>query len=186
MRTQEREHAHVASMLDNLINLASQDCTRRKLEKNQRRDDSSVPSEPIERLDVYEEPEETRPTQHGASSFEVRLVSLDEEDPTKPVAVTLSIDGVDGTGAAMPQGTDMMGAVADAAARAIERIRPHVAVSITTTVVDTASDGSKVGTVVGSCDYDGRRRAMAGTSPVNRDVHRAVAEAVASAFVALP
>jgi diguanylate cyclase (GGDEF)-like protein len=178
MRTQEREHAHVSSMLDNLINLASQDCTRKKQEKTK----SPEPTEQQEAFEPVPEPEvELQPS----TNYDVRLVSLDEDDPTKPVAVTLSIDGTDGTGAAMPDGPSMMDAVAQAAARAIERIRPGVKLTITTTVVDTASDGSKVVTVVGSCDAGGRRHAMAGTCPVARDVHRAVAEAVAAAFVSV-
>jgi hypothetical protein len=85
----------------------------------------------------------------------------------------------------MPEGRPLMMTVADATAQAIERIDDRVKITISATVVDSAADGSKTVTVVGSCEIDGRRLAMAGTAPVNRDVHRAVAEAVASAFVSL-
>ena len=48
-----------------------------------------------------------------------------------------------------------------------------------------AADGEKLVTVVGSCKVGDRRMAMTGTRPVSRDVHRAVADAVAAAFVSL-
>lgn len=186
MRGHEREHAHVASMLDNLINLASQDCTRKKNAKQAAEHAEAIVSamvdEPVEPIEVEPAPLVTAPS---GRAFEVRLVSLDEDDATKPVAVTLSIEGVDGTGAAMPESGQMMQAVADAAARAIERIQPEVTLDVSTAVVDTASDGGKVVTIVGSCDANGRKQAMAGTCHVHRDVHRAVAEAVATAFVSL-
>ncbi len=198
MRSQEREHAHVASMLDNLINLASQDCTRKKTAKQAGASRTFEPPEQTAVAEVVEpevveaivestsqlEPTRTDPNQ-SKRSFSVRLVSLDEDDDTKPVAVTLSVDGQDGTGAAMPEPGQMMKAVADAAARAIERIAPDVSIEITATVVDSASDGSKVVTIVGSCSKGSRKVAMAGTCQVNRDVHRAVAEAVATAFVSI-
>ena len=180
MRTQEREHAHVASTLDNLINLASQDCTRRKGLKQGR-----TTHEPAVQPVSEAPPAQAPPTPTEDLPFEVRLVSLDEDDASRPVAVTLRIGGNDGTGAAMPEGKGLAEAVADAAARAIERIYPGVAVRVTTTVVDTAANGEKVVTVVGSCERDGKRAAMAGTRPVSRDVYRAIAEAVASAFVSV-
>lgn len=186
MRSQEREHAHVASTLDNLINLASQDCTRKKEEKMAaaRKAEEPAPAPepqaaPVELAvveDIHSGPEAT---------YDVRLVSLDEDDPSGPVAVTLRIDGVDGTAAAMPEGRTLMQTVADASARAIERIRPGVVVSVSATVVDTAADGEKTVTIVGSCEAGGRKAAMAGTRPASRDVNRAVAEAVAAAFVSL-
>ncbi len=204
MRAHNREHAHIASMLDNLINLASQDCTRKKIEKFDRptfSDEPDLPLAPTEPPNlrpsepeptpdqpepVLYEPEPTRTTPDKPEpTYDVRLVSLDEDDPTGPVAVTLRIDGTDGTAAAMPEGRSLMLTVADATAKAIERIRDGIKIAITTTVVDSAPDGSKTVTIVGSCEQGGRRLAMAGTAPVNRDVHRAVAEAVASAFVSL-
>ncbi len=211
MRAKTREHAHIASMLDNLINLASQDCTRKKQEKlehgrlSDEPDFSSPPSsEPTELPNLQaSEPEPTRtepdePTDPSeppdlrasepapaAPTFDVRLVSLDEDDPSGPVAVTLRIDGTDGTAAVMPDGRTLMLTVAVATARAIERVRDGVKIAINTTVLDSAPDGSKTVTIVGSCELEGRRHAMAGTAAVNRDVHRAVAEAVASAFVSL-
>ncbi len=201
MRAHNREHAHIASMLDNLINLASQDCTKRKEEKFMRERSSqdvdlplpptSEPSEPpnLQESELPEpagDPELTRIDLNKPElSYDVRLVSLDEDDPSGPVAVTLRIDGTDGTAAVMPDGRSLMQTVADTTARAIERIRAGVTVTITTTVVDTAADGSKTVTIVGSCELDGKKHAMAGTSPVNRDVHRAIAEAVAAAFVSL-
>jgi hypothetical protein len=182
MRTQEREHAHVASTLDNLINMASQDCTRKKRAKlaAPRTEKEEAPSQAATVTAVE------APKPSGDRSFEVRLVSLEEDDPARPVAVTLSIGGVDGTGAAMPAGRSLMDAVAQAAARAVERIQPGVALEITATVIDTGSDGEKVVTVVGSIAFQGRVYAMAGTRPVSRDVHRAVAEAVAAGFVSVP
>ncbi|HXH59820.1 MAG TPA: GGDEF domain-containing protein [Fimbriimonadaceae bacterium] len=170
LRAQGREHAHIAATLDNLINLASQDCMRRKAEK------SANAGQPVEEPGTAAEPLET---------FQVRLVSVDEDDPTLPVAVTLSIGGVDGTGAVMPEGRGLVDAVADAAAKAVERIFHGLTVAITMTAIDTASDGEKAVTVVGWCEAEGKRLAMSGTVPVNRDVHRAAAEAVAAAVVAL-
>jgi diguanylate cyclase (GGDEF)-like protein len=182
MRTQEREHAHVASTLDNLINMASQDCTRKKRAKHAvpRTETEDAPGQaaPVTAVEA--------PMSSSDTPFEVRLVSLEEDDPARPVAVTLSIGGVDGTGAAMPAGRSLMDAVAQAAARAVERIQPGVALDITATVIDTGSDGEKVVTVVGSIAFQGRVYAMAGTRPVSRDVHRAVAEAVAAGFVSVP
>ncbi|MCH7945556.1 MAG: hypothetical protein IIC73_06020, partial [Armatimonadetes bacterium] len=93
--------------------------------------------------------------------------------------------GVDGTGAAMPEGRDLKDSVAEAAAHAIERIHPDVELTIAQTVVDTGFDGERAVTVVGTCTVEGRRLAIAGTSPVARNVHRAVAEAVAAAFASL-
>jgi diguanylate cyclase (GGDEF)-like protein len=184
MRAQGREHAHVASMLDNLINLASQACTRQKEAKATEK--SPPPSEPKTSI----EPPETQTPQTPEPpteelSYDVRLVSVDEDDPNGPVAVTLRIGGVDGTAAAMPEGRPLLQSVADAAGKAIERIRPGVVVTVTTTAVDSLPDGEKAVTIVGSCTVEGRRIAMVGTRPVSRDVHRAVAEAVAAAFVSL-
>jgi IMP dehydrogenase len=188
MRAQTREHAHVASMLDNLINLASQDCTKKKeLKAVERLPVAPVVESPVEPEPVTPEPsvESEAPVAQSTepATFDVRLVSLDEEDPTGPVAVTLRIDGADGTAAAMPDGRTLIQTVADATAKAIERVRADVAVSVSTVVVDTAPDGSKNVTVVGSCERAGKRAAITATVPVARDVHRAVAEAVATAFV---
>jgi diguanylate cyclase (GGDEF)-like protein len=184
MRTNEREHAHVPSMLDNLINLASQDCTRRKEEKSARKRpvetpavEAPAPSQPVADAPREQELEEI--------PYDVRLVSVDEDDPSGPVAVTLRIGGTDGTAAAMPEGRTLLGTVAVASCRAIERARPDVKVDVSATVVDTAADGEKTVTVVGSCTVGEKRQAMTATRPVSRDVHRAVADAVAAAFVSL-
>ncbi len=169
-RTKDREHVHAASMLDNLINLASQDCMAKK---------RSRPAD-------MAEPGRRQPSPAAdKETYEVRLVSVDEENPDRPVAVTLTVAGVDGTGAAMPEGRDLKDAVAEAAVLAIQRIYPDVELTVSQTVVDTGSDGERTVTVVGTCTVDGRRQAMAGTVPVSRNVHRAVAEAVAAAFTSL-
>ncbi|MCH8980359.1 MAG: GGDEF domain-containing protein, partial [Armatimonadetes bacterium] len=178
-RTKDRQHVHAASMLDNLINLASRECMAKK------RGGRPSQADPGE---TYDEPAIDIPEPVAAAAektYEVRLVSVDEENPERPVAVTLTVSGVDGTGAAMPEGRGLMESVAEAAAHAIERIHPDVELTISQTVVDAGFDGEKAVTVVGTCTVDGRRLAIAGTSPVARNVHRAVAEAVAAAFASL-
>lgn len=190
MRAQSREHAHVASMLDNLINLASQDCTKKKEAKHlaglpsSEQPAPSLEPEPATVLEkpVEEEIAESDPTPTEPVTYDVRLVSLDEDDPSGPVAVTIRIDGTDGTAAAMPAGRTLLQTVADAAAKAIQRVRDDVSITVSTVVVDSAPDGSKHVTVVGTCEKGGTREAITATVPVARDVHRAVAEAVAAAF----
>ncbi|MCH8978426.1 MAG: diguanylate cyclase [Armatimonadetes bacterium] len=182
-RSKDRQHVHAASMLDNLINLASRECMARKrggppIDEEPRRAD--VGDEPPTAIDI---PEPVAATDE--KTYEVRLVSVDEENPDGPVAVTLRVSGVDGTGAAMPEGRDLKDSVAEAAAHAIERIHPDVELTIAQTVVDAGPDGGKTVTVVGTCTVEGRQIAIAGTIPVARNVHRAVAEAVAAAFASL-
>ena len=178
-RTKDRQHVHAASMLDNLINLASRECMAKK------RAEAPADPGPAEtkdgpKIDIPEPVAEAAEKTH-----EVRLVSVDEDNPERPVAVTLTFSGVDGTGAAMPEGRDLKDTVADAASRAIERIHADVELTIAQTVVDSGADGEKTVTVVGTCTVAGRQHAMAGTVPVARNVFRAVAEAVAEAFASL-
>lgn len=84
----------------------------------------------------------------------------------------------------MPAGRSLQDAVAEATCKAVERIVPGTSLSVSATVVDSGPEGDKVVTVVGSCqDADGTR-AMSGSSKVNRNLYRAVSEAVVSAYLA--
>lgn len=182
-RTSEREHAHTASTLDNLINLASRECMNRK-RKVMAVVETELPV-PTEKAEPAPPKREDHAPVATAKTYKVGLVSADEEDPEMSVAVSLVIDGVEGTGAALPEGRELTATVAEATANAIERIRPDVEIEISRIVVDTGLDGEKTVTVVGTCEAAGRKQAISDVRPVNRNVHRAVAEAVAAAFCSI-
>lgn len=175
LRSAGRENVHTASTLDNLINLASQDCTRRKNEKNKK---------PEQVAEVKQQEQEFAPKAKPQQSFEIRLVSVDEDDPSRPVAVTVRIGKKDGTGASIPGGRSLQDTVAEATCRAVERIVEGWSLEISTTMIDSGPDGEKVVTVVGWCESENGRLAMVGSRPVQRNAFRAVAEAVVSAYLA--
>lgn len=184
LRSNGRVNVHTASTLDNLISLASQDCMKKKSAKSSRPIKIEIlPEKPAHRAPAATTAKPAQKEELFADRFEVRLVSVDEEEPSRPVAVTVRLDGQDGTGAAMPSGMGLQMAVAEATCSAIRRIVPSVRPSVSKTVVDSGPDGEKVVTVVGSCTSDAGQQAMAGSSKVSRNVYRAVAEAVVNAYL---
>lgn len=181
-RTKEREQAHIASMLDNLINLASRDCMRKKLAVTPVTE--SVAEEIIEEVEEEMSGEQAiQPILERELDYKIHLVSADEDDPERPVAVTLGIGGQDGTGAAIPSGRPLEDTVAEAAASAIGRIETSSAIQIDNVLISTGSDGEKVVTVVGSCLVEGASCALAGTMRVSRNIYSAVASAVVEGYL---
>ena len=191
MRTRDREHAHLASMVDNLINLASKECMAKKLDTSGKR---AAPAPVTEHEEQARKDLEARvkpsvpasvPVAPTSAETHVRLVSADADNRDQPVVVTISVGGRDATGVVTQSEGSLDSAIADATARALERLQPSAEITITEVLASKAADGAKMVTVVGNCVLEGVEHPIAASRLEGSDRSRAIAEAVVGAFLSI-
>ena len=182
-------------MVDNLINLASQECMAKKLDLSRKRAAPEPEPERVEkaRRDLEESVQRggrrsipaSAPEVSTAAETYVRLVSADAENPDRPVVVTISVGGRDATGVVTQSDGPLETAIAEATAHALERLQPSAEITISEVRAGKATDGAKMVTIVGNCVLDGREHAIAASRLEGGDRSRAIAEAVVAAFLSI-
>ncbi len=159
-RTRERDRVHYASTVDNLINLASQEC----LASKPRHQAAEAPPERAQ----------ARPTQ-------VQFLSVDDAG-VEPTSVSVSLRGTVATGVAVRRGESTLESVVSATAQAIEHAVPGTSVGAEDTLVFRDSDGRVSVLVQGWARRHDRTVRLRAQSRVSKDVNHAAAEAVLQGF----
>ncbi|MCH7905720.1 MAG: diguanylate cyclase [Armatimonadetes bacterium] len=190
-RTRDREHSHIASMVDNLINLASKECMARKLDPSRKRvapapeTEGEEPARKDLEASVQPSVPASVPEVSTAAETHVRLVSADAENRDQPVVVTISVGGSDATGVVTKSEGSLDGAIAEATAHALERLQPSAEVTISEVLTSKTTDGAKMVTVVGNCILEGVQYSIAASRVEGGDRSRAIADAVVGAFLSI-
>ncbi len=163
-RTKERESVHFAATLDNLINLASQDCIAQK--------PTEKASEPGEERMAPEATRELRP--------EVVGVYTDERSANALTTVFLKVGTNVVSGMHHRGGKDPLESVAIATGKALERVYTEAALQVQE-VVSTGEDDSRTVTVTGQLVQGDASTPAAGTHSADPDALTAAAEATIEA-----
>lgn len=168
-RTNERSE-HVESTLDNLINLASKDCLRRKKDK---------PSAPQVAIAVGAEPglkvdAAVRPV----------VAELDTESPSGMTTVTIEFGGRVQSGVVSRIGESTLNTVAEATARALEGTFPDRRMRIEDIRLSESPLGQKVATIAAIRTDASGAYPVSGASIVGEELYRSVADATIEAFLA--
>jgi hypothetical protein len=155
-RSKERENTHYAATLDNLINLASRDCTRSKPKKGA----ASPPPGP---------------------TVVVESIVADES-PGSITEVLLSVNGQPSRGYHARGRVETFRSVAEAARKALEKTLPGRTLEIMS--LEMASDGARgrILRLQASLVADGARREFDLARPTGSDPLLAAARLVADAF----
>lgn len=167
-RTRERENVHFAATLDDLISLASKDCTRQK--------ESSMSRAAA----FIAEPESAKPSRKP-QKIGVVQVQFDERELEGATQVVLKVDDKIFAGVHNRSGHSAGDSVALATANALESAVGRLEMSVQNTQSMDNSSGQKLVTV--SVVRDGERSLpVAGVALVEDDLYRSIAEATIQAF----
>lgn len=161
-RTKERENTHYSSTLDNLINLASQECILQKRNKP-----SAAPA-----------PEPTV----LADNARVLSVIAEENSPTALTQVVLSVADHVVSGVHARMGRPVLESVAIATSKAIERAFPGSNLEPKMVNLTEGTNGERLVMVTAHLDRNGSAFPVSGVRTVGRDLYVSVAEATVEAF----
>ncbi len=170
-RTREREQVHYAATVDNLINLASQECLMMKASQAQAQ--GAQLALPIQAV------VETRPPERRVR---IQSVSYEREGRRAQARVYLQIDGMPLSGSAEGEPNPLR-LVAEATLNAL-RTRLPAAVSITLLSITqaTVDEGRTIINAVLLWESDETRQELVGSTLVRDDVPRSAAAAVLDAL----
>lgn len=167
-RTKERENVHYSSTLDNLINLASQECILQKRNKP-----AAVAAAPVARADEKED-------------AKVLSVIADENSPTALTQVVLSVSGSVGdsvvSGVHARMGRPILESVAIATSKALHRAFPAITLEPKMVNLTEGTNGERLVMVTAQLDRNGSGIPVSGVKTVGRDLYVSVAEATVEAF----
>ncbi|MCX7800246.1 MAG: diguanylate cyclase [Fimbriimonadales bacterium] len=173
-RTVERENIHYAATVDNLINLASKDCTRRK--------SPQPPAQAV--VEQVPEPTPPQPPRPAASSDKPTIASIHDGRAQGGSLTTVIL----AMGDVVRSGVDNRGddPVADSVARAtlqaMERLAgERVKFRLDSVLHSETAQGLRLATVVGSVTAGSEEAAITGTASVRDDLLEAVAKAAIDA-----
>ncbi len=164
-RTRERENVHYSSTLDNLINLASQDCIHQKKSKPSMTAVASLPATPVKMADA-----------------KVLSVIADENSPTALTQVVLSIGDAVVSGVHARMGRPVLESVAIATSKALQR---HYDGSVLTPKMVNLTEGingERFVMITAEVEREGQSLPLSGVKAVGRDLYVSVAEATVEAF----
>ncbi len=163
-RTKERENVHYSSTLDNLINLASQECILLKRNK------------PTAAASQAEQKEEAK----------VLSVIAEENSPTALTQVVLSVNSGTGesvvSGVHARMGRPVLESVAIATSKALHRAFPAVTLEPKMVNLTEGTNGERLVMVTAQMDRNGTGVPVSGVKAVGRDLYVSVAEATVEAF----
>lgn len=161
-RTRERERVHFASTLDNLINLASQDCLSKK------------PSRPnlTDALDA-------RPAVRTRSV----LVETDRLADSVQAVASVALDGYTALAVAVSDLNDALGAAAAAVCQALAKLRPELRVKMDDVVVYRRWDSKPVAFVTATIEQRQNRFSVQATGTSDHDVYTALGEALVTVLL---
>jgi hypothetical protein len=170
-RSIERENIHYAATLDNLINLASKDCSRRKKPKH---------------LALVQEPQESAAKREEARQVLPRVVSVHDSRKGSGSLITVILSTGDAVVSGVHSRTteSVHMAVGLATIEAFRRIAPNFEVAIEEVVHEEGPGGERYVTVAGHATRGGVEVAVSGVRMVVGDVNVAVAEATVEACYA--
>jgi IMP dehydrogenase len=161
-RTKERENVHYSSTLDNLINLASQDCIRQKKAKQA----------------VVELPD-AKPTQED---LRVLSVIAEENSPNALTQVVLHVGESVVSGVHARMGRPVLESVAIATGKALERAFEGTNLEPKMVNLTEGSNGERLVMITAQLDRNGKSMPVSGVKAVGRDLYVSVAEATVEAF----
>jgi IMP dehydrogenase len=181
-RTKERENIHFSATLDDLINLASKDSTRRKQEKRaqQEQDAQAAQAEQVQEHQGHQngappQPQPQRPT------FQVVGVYADERASSGLTTVILSHGSEVVSGVHMRTGETALESVAAATAKAVERIYENRPVFVDEVILTQEGERRFV-TVNGRAQTDSELVPTSAVKPVEDDLFKAAAQATIEAL----
>lgn len=158
-RTRERERVHFASTLDNLINLASQDCLSKKPNRIQQTAPATV--------------EHTR-----AVVVEVEIAS----GRARAVA-SVNLDGQTALAVAERSEHDSLDACAEAVCTALNKLRPELRVKMDDVVVYRRWDGKPVALVTATVEQRQRRFTLQSSGTSTQGVFGSIGEALLTVLI---
>jgi IMP dehydrogenase len=161
-RTKERENVHYSSTLDNLINLASQDCIRQKKVKQ-----------------AAEIVPEAKPAQ---DDLKVLSVIAEENSPNALTQVVLHVGESVVSGVHARMGRPVLESVAIATGQALERAFEGTNLEPKMVNLTEGSNGERLVMITAQLDRDGKSMPVSGVKAVGRDLYVSVAEATVEAF----
>ena len=161
-RTKERENVHYSSTLDNLINLASQDCIRQKKTKL-----------------ALEEAPEVKPAQ---DELKVLSVIAEENSPNALTQVVLHVGESVVSGVHARMGRPVLESVAIATGKALERAFEGTNLEPKMVNLTEGSNGERLVMITAQLDRNGKSMPVSGVKAVGRDLYVSVAEATVEAF----
>ncbi|MCO5295723.1 MAG: diguanylate cyclase [Fimbriimonadaceae bacterium] len=170
-RTKERESVHFAATLDNLINLASQECLSLKPQPSAAAPETLVPADAF-----------ASEAEHGPKP-EVVGVYTDERSPNALTTVFLKVGTSVVSGMHHRAGRTPVESIALATSKALERVVEGVTITIDS--AELAGDGESAAVAV-SCQLakEGCQAAGEGSRPAGSDPHAATAQATIDAVFA--
>lgn len=173
-RTVERENIHYAATVDNLINLASKDCTRRK----------SALSSARAVVEQTSEPPPEQPVRNRAGTGKPAVASIHDGRAQGGALTTVILASGDQVRSGVDnRGDDPVGdSVARATLQAMERLAgERVKFRLDSVLHSETAQGLRLATVVGSVTVGGEEIAITGTASVRDDLLEAVAKAAIDA-----
>jgi len=185
-RSKVRNDIHVQANLDNLVNLASQDCLSSKNESGTDNEKASLPETTESTSSEYqtdstsEQAVENSPLPAGYAIVET--VQADE-DPNSLTYVVLRSNGGLSVGTSLKMGRSLAESIAIATAKALEKAYPESSITIESITVTKAGSTELVSmdtTVV----RDGFQRSVTAEVEANDDLGESVASGVISAYYA--
>ncbi|MBI1756002.1 MAG: diguanylate cyclase [Fimbriimonas ginsengisoli] len=176
-RTKEREQAHYHSTLDNLINLASQDCNAKKRAQGQAKP-ALAPQPVVASREAVAE----RYPRVGHPDLNVVEVLVEETNPNSMTTVLLAAGEAIVSGVSARMGGLATKSVAAATAKAIERAYPGSFMRVDDLQLTDGGGGMRVATITAQVTDSGGSRQASGAAEVTADLYQGVAEATLQAF----
>jgi IMP dehydrogenase len=182
-RTRERENVHYSSTLDNLINLASQDCIAQKKKKS-----VFVPATPALTSGLAPVAGSSVPAtavaqvQHSNGDISVLSVIADENNATALTQVVLSIGDAVVSGVHARMGRPVLESVAVATGKALQRGFEAVSLEPTMVNLTEGTNGERLVMITAQVTRNGSIQPVSGVRSVGKDLYVSVAEATVEAF----
>ncbi len=178
-RTKERDNIHYAATLDNLINLASQDCQVDKL--NRKKLSGRQPIEEPQYAVAVEIPSRHREVQEPSEDIQVDEVFADESNPHALTTVLLSRGSEVASGVHARSGGSLVESAVQATAKAIERLIPNLQVFIDDVHLSERENGHKYIAVTGRVVSGAGQTPISAIKPVSDSIALSAAQATISA-----
>jgi IMP dehydrogenase len=183
-RTRERENVHYSSTLDNLINLASQECILQKRNKPSivATAVAAVP-EPEARInESANKPIATLIQEARGQEVGVLSVIADENSPTALTQVVLKIGDAVVSGVHARMGRPVLESVAIATGKALQRQYEGSILTPKMVNLTEGTNGERFVMITAEMERNGGVVPVSGVKAVGRDLYVSVAEATVEAF----
>ena len=177
-RTRERENVHYSSTLDNLINLASQECILQKRNKPSMAIPNAVPTSAV--VAAVESVAPSVPAK--PQGVEVLSVIADENSPTALTQVVLKSGEAVVSGVHARMGRPVLESVAIATGKALQRQFEGANLTPRMVNLTEGTNGERFVMITAEMERSGQVYPVSGVKAVGRDLYVSVAEATVEAF----